>query len=186
MLKRKVLVNGISNLSDARYCAGMFVDYISFELNSSHPDFIPVDKIVEIKNWLSGLKIGGRITNWPEYINEENWKELQFDFLIINNAELKDKALEKVSELFYQGSESLTIDLKPFDHVLVDDQFINLDLIVHNSIFVGPNVTIETLESVVNRKNVVGIALKGNHEIRPGESSYDDLMDVLEALEMEE
>jgi phosphoribosylanthranilate isomerase len=186
MLKRKVLVNGISNLSDARYCAGMFVDYLSFELNQSHPDYIPIDKVLEIKNWLSGLKIGGRVTDWPDYITEEQWSELQFDFLIIDKADNKMKSLEKVSELFFQIKDKKEVDLNSFNHLLIEVQHSDLDSIEHDSIFVGPNVTFETLETVLSHSNVKGVALKGSHEIRPGESSYDDLMDVLEALEIEE
>ena len=185
MLKRKVLVNGISNLSDARYCAGMFVDYLSFELNSSHPDFIPIEKILEIKNWLSGPKIGGRISQWPEELQESDWEKLALDFLIVNQETFKNKALACVSEIFFElGEEDL--NLNQFQHVLINADELNEKEINHLSIFVGPNVNIDTLDTLLDNGNVIGIALKGNHEIRPGESSYEDLMDVLEALEEDE
>jgi phosphoribosylanthranilate isomerase len=182
MLKRKVLVNGISNLSDARYCAGMFVDYLSFELNSSHPDYIAIDKILEIKNWLSGVKIGGRVSEWPEDINENQWQDLALDFMIINKSENKPKAWSLVNELFFEvGQEN--VDLSEYQNILSNTGLFESSEVRHASNFVGPNVTLESLDDLLANENVIGIALKGNHEIRPGESSYEDLMDVLEALE---
>ena len=182
MLKRKVLVNGISNLSDARYCAGMFVDYLSFELNPSHPDYIALDKVIEIKNWLSGVKIGGRLTEWPDNLTETNWTDLALDFIIINNADNRTKALTLVDELFFEvGQEQ--VDLSKYKNILANAGVFESMETLHSSVFVGPDVTLDMMDSLLANENIAGIALKGNHEERPGESSYEDLMDVLEALE---
>ena len=34
--KKFVKIRGVNNLSDARYCSGMMVDVIGFNLNSNH------------------------------------------------------------------------------------------------------------------------------------------------------
>ena len=37
-LRTSVIVNGVNNLSDARYCAGMGVDVIGFNLKLDDPN----------------------------------------------------------------------------------------------------------------------------------------------------
>ncbi|AWV98411.1 hypothetical protein [Arcticibacterium luteifluviistationis] len=186
MLKKEVLVNGISNLSDARYCAGMFVDYLCFELNADHPDFIPVEKMVEIKNWVSGPKIGGRISNWPEELTNEQWQDLGLDFIIIDDISLINASRARVGELFFEVKESSdTQDLDNFEHILISDDSL-VGQINHASLFVGGNIGLDNLEEKVENEAIKGLALKGNHEDKPGESKYEDLMDVLEALEEED
>ncbi|MFM1835376.1 MAG: hypothetical protein RJA04_63, partial [Bacteroidota bacterium] len=49
MLKTLVKVSAITNLSDARYCAGMGVDLLGFPLGK-----ISIDQFTEIRNWLAG------------------------------------------------------------------------------------------------------------------------------------
>ncbi|WP_341225018.1 hypothetical protein [uncultured Arcticibacterium sp.] len=183
MLKKEVLVNGISNLSDARYCAGMFVDYLCFELNPEHPDFISVEKMVEIKNWVSGPKIGGRISNWPDNLTLEQWQDLALDYLIISDSSLINAARAKVGELFFEVKGSnRNQDLNDFEHILISDASL-VGEINHQSLFVGGNIELDNLEEKVQNNDIKGLALKGSHEERPGESKYEDLMDVLEALE---
>ena len=52
MLKTTVFVRKINNLSDARYCAGMGVTYLLFDL-----DKISEDEATEISGWLEGIEI---------------------------------------------------------------------------------------------------------------------------------
>jgi phosphoribosylanthranilate isomerase len=184
MLKRKVLVTGISNLSDARYCAGMFVDYLCFELNADHKDYIPKEKVLEIKNWLSGLKVGGRFNDWPAHLTSEDWQAFGLDFLIIANDQQAAQAREIVPELFYELTMAHDSGaLKAYDHIVVNCDSLPGDLIDHPSVFAGHNVTGEQVPDLLGNKNFQGIRLKGSHETSPGESTYDDLMDVLEGLE---
>lgn len=184
MLKKEVLVSGISNLSDARYCAGMFVDFLCFELNSDHKDYIAIDQIVEIKNWVSGPKIGGRINHWPAELSEDQWTKLNLDFLVLDNEDLVNRASEKVSELFVSISDSniRKVDIATVDHILISNRTISKYEIKHPSIFINDKVDLEELYSIISNESIQGITLRGSHEIRPGESNYDDLMDVLEAL----
>lgn len=186
MLKKEVLVNGISNLSDARYCAGMFVDFLCFELNSDHPDFIPVEKMVEIKNWVSGPKIGGRISTWPEELTKEQWSDLGLDFMIIDDANLTNASKSIVGELFFEVSDKKPdLDLADFEHVLLSNDTL-IGTVEHPSLFVGGKTDLDNLDQRVEDAGIKGLALKGNHEDKPGESKYEDLMDVLEALEEED
>ena len=59
MTKPIILVKNITSLSEARYCAGMLVDFISFEFNPESENYIESERFKEIKTWLSGIKVLG-------------------------------------------------------------------------------------------------------------------------------
>ena len=57
MLSKKIIIQNITNLSDARYFAAWGVDFISFNQDESSPYYASWDKIKEIKEWVEGPKI---------------------------------------------------------------------------------------------------------------------------------
>src|SRR4051812_19134719 len=56
-LKTVVKVGNISNLSDARYCAGMGVDMLGFRVLEKQENFISPRLFQEIRGWVSGPKV---------------------------------------------------------------------------------------------------------------------------------
>jgi phosphoribosylanthranilate isomerase len=58
MLKTIVKVSEVNNLSDARYCAGMGVEYIGFSM-----DNVPFEKYKEMRGWLAGVQIVGETSS---------------------------------------------------------------------------------------------------------------------------
>ena len=69
MLKTKVKVGKVTNLSDARYCAGMGVDMLGFSIGLAH-DSIDPKKYKEITEWVSG----------PDFVLEWAGAEIPGDF----------------------------------------------------------------------------------------------------------
>ena len=59
-LKTKVKVGNITNLSDARYCAGMGVDMLGFAIGKADGQGVGATKFKEITDWIAG----------PEFILE--------------------------------------------------------------------------------------------------------------------
>ena len=60
-LKTVVKVGNISNLSDARYCSGMGVDMLGFQVLDGHPQYMPAGLFQEIRGWIAGPKIVAEI-----------------------------------------------------------------------------------------------------------------------------
>ncbi|RFP65073.1 hypothetical protein D0N36_10335 [Hymenobacter lapidiphilus] len=54
-----VLVRGINNLSDARYCAGMGADGLIFTLDPALPGAVDVATVKELAGWVAGVEIIG-------------------------------------------------------------------------------------------------------------------------------
>ncbi|TGE18100.1 beta/alpha barrel domain-containing protein [Hymenobacter elongatus] len=54
-----VLVRGINNLSDARYCAGMGADYLTFRLDPALPGYLEPALVQELSGWVAGVQLVG-------------------------------------------------------------------------------------------------------------------------------
>src|SRR5690606_35497353 len=59
-LKSFVKISEVNNLSDARYCAGMTVDLMGFDLCKESEYFISPETFMELTGWVSG----------PEFVGE--------------------------------------------------------------------------------------------------------------------
>lgn len=58
-LVTSVLVRGINNLSDARYCAGMGADYLTFRLDPALPGYLAPAVVQELSGWVAGVQLVG-------------------------------------------------------------------------------------------------------------------------------
>src|SRR3954471_4938768 len=56
-LKTLVKVGSITNLSDARYCAGMGVDMLGFGVVEDHDNHIDISLFQQIRGWVSGPQV---------------------------------------------------------------------------------------------------------------------------------
>ena len=61
-LKTIVKISNVTNLSDARYCAGMGVDMLGFSMDADSPNYIDPKKFGEIRGWVAGVQIVGETT----------------------------------------------------------------------------------------------------------------------------
>ena len=90
MLKTKVILSNVTNLSDARYASGMGVDYIGFNINPENDQYVTPEQVKMITEWLSGVSIIGNIENLEEY----NLDEYNTRFLQSNNRSAVEQADE--------------------------------------------------------------------------------------------
>ena len=89
-LKTNVKISNVSNLSDARYCAGMGVDMLGFCTDESKPDYINPTVFSELTQWVAGPQFVGEFGS----MNSDDIKlintDYQFDLIetaIIENLE---------------------------------------------------------------------------------------------------
>jgi phosphoribosylanthranilate isomerase len=181
-LRTLVKIGGVTNLSDARYCAGMGVDLLGFGAIEGQPGFIAASEFREIRGWISGPKIVAEVygLNNPGELDTV-LADYQPDYLEMSVRELtllrsvplpfilsvdSDTVLNEVNSTpaYVQGGQYLRTYQHPF--------IIKID----------SNADLRTVE---NEPAIVGIAMMGSSEIRPGLKSYDHIADVLEALEVD-
>lgn len=193
-LKLSVKIGDVTNLSDARYAAGMGVDYIGFNINASTTNYITPKVFKEIVNWISGVGVIGEIgkqtpdsvDEYPTYLTETTdivLAKSTNDAIFRINA--KGLSIEEINnQLSLDGVHFFIIELTPNQ---VKDSVQQLaELCTQNPIYISTDFDESILESVVNNIKPKGIEIKGGLEDQPGFKDYDDIADVLEWLEEED
>lgn len=203
-LRTSVIVNGINNLSDARYCAGMGVDIIGFNLMLDDPNRVQAETLKEITGWVAGVKLAGEFERAkPEIINEMadefglDYIQLNTPYLIDEIEEINRPVIQKVfinkdtveSELLemmelYSSVVSYFIIFSS-DFETIDDtntKFLK-NIAKKYPVYVGFGLNKENINSVLNTIQPKGIGLVGGHEIKPGLKDFDELQDIFEEIE---
>lgn len=202
-LRTIVKVSNVTNLSDARYCAGMGVEFIGFSIDETDPQHLDLKKSQEIRSWLAGVQIvaetradtlGNVLEKLRDYApdlvqtNQADWlpwlkMELGKPLILSieanqdadNIVELMHKNADYVQYFLLQSESNLTLDGDWPDFLQ--------QLAAQFPILLGFGINADTISDLLASTSLSGIALSGNTEIRPGYSEFGNLMDVLEALE---
>ncbi|KAA0991554.1 hypothetical protein [Dyadobacter aurulentus] len=202
MLTRTVKISNVTNLSDARYCAGMGVEMLGFSIDEDSPNYISPKKFEDICSWLAGVTL---VAETADSSAESILAKLQ-------NYPVHAVQVEQPALLGYLKSEltlplilRISVDLYEADEIqsLLDrygDAASNFLLESDQNAELSPN-WLETLSNLAtehplligfglnsdlalhNLPENVGIALRGSEEIRPGYKDFGSMMDILEALE---
>ncbi|MHA8099493.1 N-(5'-phosphoribosyl)anthranilate isomerase [Aquirufa aurantiipilula] len=196
MLKTRVKVSSIDNLSDARYCAGMGVDWLGFALHD-----MPLDKYKEIRNWLSGVEIVAELAG----LSSDQMKEIVQNYAP-DWIEVDSRAqLPRLLELDIPKMMRVNIDTDNLPALFATAApYINYFLLVADSpdslqgmeaqietwaaqypVILGLELPEEDLEEWVEQSSIQGIGLTAGQEDRPGFRDFTDLMSILEKLETE-
>lgn len=188
-LARFVKVGNISNLSDARYCAGMGVDLLGFRTISGHENYIAPKQFQEVRGWVTGPKVVAEIYGFGNQGDLEgileNYRpdllELSYDELgklqsapipLIVRVSGKDVASMLTHPLRNNIAYILIVDFKNEGEVIDDIP-----------VMIEPRGY--SIDAINPRYAAYGIALNGSAEIRPGLKSYEDLADILEKLDID-
>ena len=195
-LKTFVKISGITNLSDARYCSGMGVDQLGFSIEEGQSNYTDPEKFKEIKGWLSGVEFVGEFSS-----------EFAGDFGDVAKAyELDAIQVERPEHVAYATAAGLPVILNMeadalashglntmptgIEYLLISaEEETNpdgvLSLADSAEIVLAFGITAENVDDLAS-SGLKGIALRGSDEIRPGYKDFDELADILEALEIDD
>lgn len=182
-MPKTILVKNITSLSEARYCSGMMVDYISFDLNPESSDYVDLKEFKEIKNWLSGMKILG------SYNTDDIFKIIEALNLYKLDGFIFDENQKSMLEDLDSATKLLEIENAENFEPNLNVNFIILKNIKKNAsaeqwskeynVLIG--YEFDNIDS--QNQEIAGYAFKGSKEVRPGINNYDGLMEALEKLE---
>lgn len=189
MLRTKIIANSISNLTDARYFAAWGVEAMGFDFQQ-----VSVMQVNAFKDWISGPKLIGQFTGIEsiESINEiiEHIpldivqlapfasKEWNFEVPIMYEVLLESSIPDHISKHNILVLKSENPNFPYNDHLqkikrLCQDFTCYLDF----------NIDLEHLLPLLQEVNPEGLILRGGEEEKVGYKSYDELDEILEALE---
>ncbi len=180
-----VKVGEINNLSDARYCAGMGVQLLGFVMKHPARKSLTKEDYIAITHWLEGPKFVG------EFIGATNeeilhlHKELNFDYVQTKDPEQATYLINNGIEVIFTVSENVLDIPKKISFLVIEDGFDENTLTpnIDTKLLIGKDVSLESLQHLVNQSKYTGLHLKGSDEIRPGYKNFDELAEILEALE---
>jgi len=205
MLTTLVKISNVTNLSDARYCAGMGVDMLGFSMDDTSVDYVNPTRFTEIRNWLVGVQIVGETTETDLDRIGELFTIYQPDLLQVDEAallpslstlgkplilrlNLADLTLEQLDALVQSNPANA-------DYILIESPNpIHLDddlktaigqLATRHAVLLGAGISAETIHDRLAELPIKGIALTGGPEDRPGSRDFGQLMDILEVIEVE-
>ncbi|MFT6053412.1 MAG: phosphoribosylanthranilate isomerase [Roseivirga sp.] len=193
-LKTFVKVSGINNLSDARYCAGMGVNQVGFEIEEGSPNYVDQQSFKEIKGWLSGVEFVGEINGSVGSI-ANLVKDYGLDAIQIENmAQLPEALKTGIKVSFYSADIKIAHQAwkesnQQLEYVLFDMTGSNSEeveeLAKEMPIVLASGFDGESVIMVINA-SIKGISIRGGNEIRPGYKDFDEMADILEALEIDD
>ena len=90
-LKTFVKVSNITNLSDARYCAGMGVDLLGFNIDPASPSQIGEKDYEEISEWVAGVQFVGEFETSSLYEIKQGLKHYNIDYIQLTDQRLVER-----------------------------------------------------------------------------------------------
>lgn len=201
-LKCFVKVGNVTNLSDARYCAGMGVDLLGFPVDAARPGHVTPAAFGAIAGWVAGVQFVGEVEDadtvnltllleayaldWLQVSRTTDWAALhhyevplicRVDWDAVGTADRFYETYGPVAphvSYFLLESEAATLGEAARTIAEIAKQY---------PVLLGFGLEPATVEDALAQTAVRGIALKGSGEIRPGYKDFGALADLLEALE---
>jgi phosphoribosylanthranilate isomerase len=207
MLSTFVKISNVTNLSDARYCAGMGVDMLGFSVDENTASYVAPKKYAEIRAWVAGVQLVAESseTNPRKLLAslaEYEYDALQVedpDLLVYLKSELDKPLLLRVDVNHYEADEldalmsryasEVTYFLLESAHEaqLTGEWKGYLAMLAQEyPILLGFGLNQEELlPELIEALGIQGITLRGGAELRPGYKDFGALRDILEALEID-
>lgn len=185
-----VRVSGVNNLSDARYCAGMEVNEIGFNIEPNHSNHIDPATFTELAEWLSGVEFVGEITDKSTDIAEAI-KGYQLNAIQVEDLGQITPALATglnvsfIAQSVDEAHQAWELSEHKLNHLLLSTaniEGINPEL----PLLINDGFDVENLNTFLESTSAQGIVLEGGNEIRPGYKDFDELADILELLEIDD
>jgi phosphoribosylanthranilate isomerase len=180
-LKTFVKVGCITNLSDARYCAGMGADMLGFRAVEGQENYIEPLQFQEIRGWITGPLVVAEVYG-------------------LQNAEDLPVILEKFKPDYLEmGLQELAMfSTLPLPLVLTVNQTDDLASLAVEPAYLISQKPFETtfpllievhekadVKTVLDDNKVAGVVLKGGKELKPGLKDYEVLNEILELLDVD-
>lgn len=196
-----VKVGGVTNLSDARYCAGMGVDLLGFNVIENTDGYVDPSKFAEIAGWVVGVDYCAELQDHkPEESLIESLNNAGISYVESCSLKVLSElgsfrrilkcAVNKADDLI-SVSEMITEADGIADLILIESENRELFGLLDQMLSEKVKKPIILKAYDLSEKNVQalavhvfkGVALKGSEEIKPGYKDFDELAEILEALE---
>ncbi len=98
-----LLIRGINNLSDARYCAGMGADKLTFVLDPSLPDNLDTRTVKELAGWIAGVELLGEFDRLSAHEINAIAAECALDAVLLRSYRTEAELAEMLGNAILHG-----------------------------------------------------------------------------------
>lgn len=186
-LKTLVKVGKITNLSDARYCAGMNVDMLGFVTVQGQENYLPAKEYQDIRGWVSGPKVVAEIYGLKSADELTTiLEQYRPDYLELSTQELG--FIRSSLPLLVRLDNNETVNASSVENlyaVITQNAEIKNSIVSENVLILFDATGSTVSDNLFNNAAINGIVLSGSREESPGLKDYDHLAEVLENLEVE-
>ena len=192
-----LLIRGINNLSDARYCAGMGADKLTFVLDPALPDHLDAKAVKELAGWIAGVELIGEFDQLSAPQINALAAECALDAVLLRSyrtpAELAEIAppvyLELPSETLAATAtipNSLAGVVLELPAGFAPGFITSLQaLAAGHALWLGPGLHPERARELATQLPLAGLSFPSGDEVKPGLRDFDQLEAVFEALEVD-
>ncbi|WP_223649707.1 hypothetical protein [Hymenobacter psoromatis] len=202
-----VLVRGINNLSDARYCAGMGAEGLIFTLDPTLPGAVDAATVRELAGWVAGVELIGEFGSLPaaeinRLVAECGLSRVLLRFTaqadgLARTPLLVPALIETPQFSTFDGAyrqqltaglgDALPAGFRLLTKVLKPDTDRTRQLMrtaaAATPLWLSGAFDPATLPALVAAVRPAGLILEGGNEIKPGLRDFTELEAVFEALE---
>ncbi len=188
-LKTLVKVSHLSNLSDARYCSGMGVELLGFRAIPGSEHHIAPEEYQDIRGWIAGPGIVAELYGLTDAAQLEAVMQAYApDYLELTYDEYTKFADTLTLPCIIAGVRAGEIDTireagAPIAYLLVDENASCSDVAAAAYPVIKKTTSIAVLEKDMEEGCFKGFELEGPETRGPGITNYDQLGEILEALE---
>ena len=199
MSKKFVKIRGVNNLSDARYCSGMMVDVIGFNLDSNQKDGVNLEVFRAITQWVQGPQIAGEFDNMGLELIQNYLSLIDLDIIETSNPNLLNTLFDTGKKIYLK----INLDTIDNEQALLDKiekgQMANKIVICrskksNNETLLKSLLNYTENEQIINGFNLnlnqidlwPAIEIKATAEGKPGYKDYGEVMDILEYIDDQE
>lgn len=190
-----LLIRGINNLSDARYCAGMGADKLTFVLDPALPGHLDVKTVKELAGWVAGVELIGEFDQLSAPEINAIAAECGLDAVLLRSARPEDELLEIAPPVYQELSADENVPAAlpavvgwilelPAAQPAVPAATLR-QLGLERPLWLGPGLHPEQALEMAAQLPIAGLSFPSGDEVKPGLRDFDQLEAVFEALEID-
>ncbi|MDB5233513.1 MAG: hypothetical protein JWR44_506 [Hymenobacter sp.] len=192
-----LLIRGINNLSDARYCAGMGADKLTFVLDPALPGHLDPKTVKELAGWIAGVELIGEFDQLSAPEINALAAECALDAVVLRSprtaAELAEIAPPYYLELTFAAAAQAALAsvtslgwlVELPDNLDAGSQAALVKLGRELPLWLGPGLDPERARNLATQMQLAGLSFPSGDEVKPGLRDFDQLEAVFEALEVD-
>ena len=192
-----LLIRGINNLSDARYCAGMGADKLTFILDPALPGHLDTKAVKELAGWIAGVELIGEFDQLSPFEINAIAAECALDAILLRHPRSTEELAEIAPPVYIELSPESAADAQNQptsvvgiivelpEEISAETLTTLRSLSQRQPLWLGPGLNPARARHLTQQLELAGLVFPSGDEVKPGLRDFDQLEAVFEALEKE-